>query len=182
MSWRRRIDRVSCGVGRSMLAGLAGTTAITLSQLAEMRLTHRGPTSTPAQAAEKVLGIRAVDQQHAVRLTNMVHWGYGTSWGLFRGILDAVGVRGYKASLIQWAVITGTATTMLPKLDVAPPAHKWPIKMHVSEGMHHLVYATALGYAYDWLKEEPNRKCCGKRHGKGWFGRRRGRSRWLTRD
>ncbi len=181
MSWKRRIDHVSCTLGRSILAGLAGTSAISLSQLAEMRLTRRGPASTPAQAVEKVLGIQAVNQQHQTRLTHVVHWGYGTSWGLFRGLLDTVGLRGFKASLIQWATVSGVAMTMLPRLEVAPPVHKWPAKAHLSEGIHHLVYAAAVGYAYDLLNKEHHccphhKKCCDT----GWFSRRRGRSKWFA--
>jgi hypothetical protein len=153
MSARKTIDRLGCVIGRGLLAGLAGTAAITISQALEMSLTGRGPSSTPAQAVEKVFGIKALDPQHEARLTHFVHWTYGTSWGLFRGLLDMVGLRGFQASLVHWLAISGSAMTILPGLHLTPPPHKWPVRMHVSEGVHHFLYAATVGCFYDLMAQ-----------------------------
>lgn len=151
MSFGRVLGDLGCIVGRGLLAGLAGTAAVTVSQAIEMELTGREPSTTPAEAVEKVLGIRAIDGEHKTQLAQLVHWGYGTSWGLFRSFLDLIGVRGPAANKVHWIAIWATATAMLPGLEVAPPAWEWPTKMHVVEGIHHLVYADMAGMMYDLM-------------------------------
>jgi hypothetical protein len=37
---------------------------------------------------------------------------------------------------------------MLPALDVAPPLTEWGAKEVAIDAFHHLVYATATGFAY----------------------------------
>jgi len=44
-------------IGRGLLAGLAGTAAMTVSSTLEMRLRGRAASSAPADATAKVLGI-----------------------------------------------------------------------------------------------------------------------------
>jgi len=81
MSLGKTLGSLGCIVGKGILAGLAGTAAISVSRAVGMNLTGREPSSTPARAVEKVLGIKAVDDEHEAQFSNMVHWGYGTSWG-----------------------------------------------------------------------------------------------------
>jgi hypothetical protein len=154
MSLGRVLGNLGCLVGRGLLAGLAGTAAITVGQAIEMELTNREPSTAPAEAVEKVFGIKAVDDEHKAQVANLVHWSYGTSWGLFRSFLDLMGLRGSEASLIHWLAVWGTATVMLPGLEIAPPVREWPAKMHATEGVGHLIYAEAAGMMYDLMNEE----------------------------
>jgi hypothetical protein len=158
MSMRKAIGCVSCTVGRSLIAGLAGTAAITASQTVEMAMTGRKPSSTPAQAFEKVLGLSPLDARHEARLAHLVHWGYGTAWGLFRGLLGLLGLRGVRASLIHWGTISGAAVALLPRLGIAPPARRWPLRTHAVEALHHLVYATTVGCLYDLMSPEKSKR------------------------
>ncbi len=153
MSLGRTLGDLGYIIGRGLLAGLAGTAAVTVVQAAEMSLTGRAPSTTPAEAVEKVFGIRAIDDDHKAQLAQLVHWGYGTSWGLFRSLLDVFGLRGAEANLVHCAAVWGTAMALLPALEVAPPPHKWPAKMHVTEGVIHLVYAEVAGMLYDVMSE-----------------------------
>lgn len=153
MALGRVLGDLGCLMGTGLLAGAAGTAALTVAQAVEMDLTGREASTTPAEAVEKVLGIRAIDDDHKAQLAQLVHWGYGTSWGLFRSFLDLLGVRGTDASLIHCAAVWGTALALLPGLEVAPPAHQWPAKMHVTEGVFHLIYAEAAGIVYDLMSE-----------------------------
>jgi len=73
MSLRRALGDLGCVVGPGLLAGLAGTAAVTISQAVEMDLTGRQPSSTPAEAVEKVLGIRAVDDRISQRPHRHAH-------------------------------------------------------------------------------------------------------------
>jgi hypothetical protein len=154
MAFGRVFGDLGCLIGKGLLAGLVGTAAITVSQVMEMELSGREPSTTPAEAVEKVLGIKAIDDDHKAKLAQLVHWGYGTSWGLFRSALEVLGLQGFGASVIHWLAIWGAALVMLPGLEVAPPAREWPVKMHVTGGVGHLIYAEAAGLIYDLMSEE----------------------------
>jgi hypothetical protein len=149
----RTAGNLGCVIGKGLLAGLTGTAAITASQAIEMELSGRQPSTAPAEAVEKVLGIKAIDDEHRTQPAHLVHWVYGTSWGLFRSLLDLIGVRGPAASLVHWAAVWGTATLMLPGLEVAPPAREWPVKMHVTEGVGHLIYAEVAEMMYELMSQ-----------------------------
>lgn len=152
MFLRRAIGGFGCVVGKGLLAGLAGTVVLTMLQAAEKDTEGGAPGTLPAQAVEKVFGIKAVDEEHEAWFSRMIHWVYGTAWGLFRSFLGLLGMRGFHASLIHWATISGMATIMLPRLGVTPPARQWPLQMHVSEGVQHFVYALVVGMVYDQVE------------------------------
>src|ERR1700712_540474 len=81
-------------IGLGVAAGLAGTTVMTALQLAEQKL--RGPRDSsppeswdeapaPAQVGERVAGgvfQHPLDLADAPKVTNVVHWSYGTAWGV----------------------------------------------------------------------------------------------------
>ena len=50
--------RIGSAIGRGLIAGLAGTAAITLSLFIEKTITHKEPNFAPADAACKALGLR----------------------------------------------------------------------------------------------------------------------------
>ena len=77
-----RYDRSFGGRDREgLVAGLAGTAAMTLSSMVEMKLRGRSASKAPAQAICKSLGLETVSEEAQTRLNNLVHWGYGTAWG-----------------------------------------------------------------------------------------------------
>jgi hypothetical protein len=51
------LQRIALGVGAGLLAGAAGTAAMTVSSTLEARLRKRESSSTPSNAAGKVLGV-----------------------------------------------------------------------------------------------------------------------------
>jgi len=148
---RRRpslLNRVATEIGKGIVAGLAGTLAMTISQMIEMRLSHRKPSTSPADAAGKVLGVQARDSAAKSRFATAVHWAYGTAWGLARAALGGTRRSRLWAPLAQLAAVQTTAMLMLPGLGVAPPVTKWGAKAISKEVMHHTVYATAADAAY----------------------------------
>lgn len=145
--------RIAYGLGKGLIAGLAGTAAITIAQMIEMRMTHRKPSSAPIDAAQKVLDVKAINKSKKEKVSNEVHWAYGTSWGLTRGVMDMFGLKGWPASLAHFAAIWGTALTMLPALKVAPPVKEWGGKTLAKDAMFHLVYIVAAGLVYDALDD-----------------------------
>jgi hypothetical protein len=139
-------------LGMGLIAGAVGTAAITVSQLIEMRIRGRAPSASPAKASEKVLDVHPADDQAEQRFAQLVHWGYGTSQGAVRAVLDAAGVHGVPATLVHLAEVQGAAWTMLPALEVAPPVREWG-KQELAIGvLHHAIYCTAVGLTYERLK------------------------------
>ena len=54
---------VASAFGKGIFAGVAGTAAMTLSSTIEMKVRGRPASSTPAQAAAKVLGVEPVGEE-----------------------------------------------------------------------------------------------------------------------
>ena len=142
-------DTLATSVGRGLLAGFAGTAAMTVSSTLEARLRGRAASSAPARATAKVLGIAEFDSDLAkARFNDLSHWGYGTGWGVLRGLLAATGMSQRRATLAHGAAIYGAAQVTLPALDVAPPSIYWGATEVAIDAFHHAVYAAATGLAY----------------------------------
>ncbi len=146
-----KVSEIAAAVGRGVVAGVIGTAAMTVASTAEMKIRGRAPSSAPARAAAKVLRIEPADEADEARFSTMVHWAYGTSWGVVRGLLGALGLRGATGASAHFALVWGTELTMLPALGVAPPVPQWGTKEVAIDAVHHLVYATATSVAYRWL-------------------------------
>lgn len=143
--------RTTSAIGKGLLAGVVGTAAMTVSSTVESKLRERGPSSAPADAASKVLGVEPRDEAGEQRFSNLVHWAYGTGWGAVRGLIGAAGLDGPVATAAHFAAVWGAEQVVLPALDVSPPAWEWGGEEIAIDGFHHLVYATATGLAYGWL-------------------------------
>jgi hypothetical protein len=145
---RSLAQEVALRLGKGLIAGLAGTAAISLSQAIEMKLSHRPPSTTPADAAGKVLGVQPRSERDKGRFATLVHWAYGTAWGLVRAALDGGRRERMWAPLVHLAVVQGAAMVMLPSLDVAPPVRQWGAGVIGKEIVHHTVYAAAADATY----------------------------------
>ena len=142
------VGDTASAVGKGLFAGAAGTVAMTASSTLEAKLRERGSSSAPADAAGKVLGVQPRDEDGQARFSNIVHWGYGTSWGAVRGLLQVAGLDGGKAAAAHFAAVWGSAQVMLPALEVAPPPWKSEPKEIAIDALHHAVYAVATGVAF----------------------------------
>jgi hypothetical protein len=142
-------EKLASSIGKGLVAGFAGTAAMTVSSTLEARLRGRAPSSAPARATAKALGIASFEDAVAeARFNDLSHWGYGTGWGIVRGLLDAAGLSPRAATAAHGATVWGSAQVTLPMLDVAPPAVFWPKQEVVIDAFHHAVYALATGLAY----------------------------------
>jgi hypothetical protein len=146
-----KLGDVAAAVGKGLFAGAAGTAAMTVSSTLEMKLRGRPASSTPALAAQKVLGVQPVDEEAEARFSNLVHWGYGTAWGGVRGLIAAAGLTEPAATVAHLAAVWGSEQVMLPALDVVPPLTEWGAQEVAIDAFHHLVYAAATGAAYSLL-------------------------------
>ena len=145
-------EKFASSIGKGLVAGFAGTAAMTISSTIEAKLRGRAPSSAPARATTKALGIAAFEDAVAqARFNDLSHWGYGTGWGVVRGLLDAVGLPPGKATAAHGAAVWGSAQVTLPALDVAPPAIFWAKEEIAIDAFHHTVYAVATGLAYELI-------------------------------
>jgi hypothetical protein len=143
------VDTLAGAIGRGLVAGFAGTAAMTISSTLKAKLRGRAPSSAPARATAKMLGIKEFDSDLAqARFNDLSHWGYGTGWGVLRGLLGATGMSPRVATVAHGAAIYGAAQVTLPALEIAPPAIFWPKHEIAIDAFHHTVYAAASGLAY----------------------------------
>jgi hypothetical protein len=143
-----KLGEIAASVGKGLFAGVAGTAAMTVSSTLEMKIRDRQASNAPAEAAGKVLGVEPTGESEQARFSNLVHWGYGTSWGAVRGLIDAAGLEGKEAAAAHFLALWGSEQVMLPALGVAPPFWQWGAKEVAIDAFHHLVYAGATGVAY----------------------------------
>jgi hypothetical protein len=146
------VRTVAESIGKGLVAGFVGTAAMTASSTLEAKLRGRAPSSAPARATTKALGIKEFDGPIAeARFNDLSHWGYGTGWGVVRGLLGATGMPARAATAAHGAAIYGAAQATLPALEVAPPVVFWDPEEIAIDAFHHVVYATATGIAYELL-------------------------------
>jgi hypothetical protein len=149
---RKAANTLAIAVGRGLVAGFAGTAAMTVSSTLEAKLRHRAASSAPARATAKLLGIKEFEDNVAeARFDDLSHWGYGTGWGVVRGLLAATGMTPKAATAAHGAAIYGAAQVTLPALEIAPPVVFWPKQEIAIDAFHHAVYATATGVAYELI-------------------------------
>jgi hypothetical protein len=146
------VSQIASALGKGLVAGFAGTAAMTVSSTVEMRLRGREASSAPADATAKVLGIEAfADDAAKARFGTLVHWAYGTGWGAVRALLRVAGLSPAAATAAHLAALWGNEAVMLPALGVAPPVWEWGAEEVAIDVWHHVVYATATGVAYELL-------------------------------
>lgn len=138
-------------IGKGLLAGLAGTAAITLSQYIEMKITKRESSEATVKVAGEVTDTKPKNEAAKEKVSQEIHWAYGTAWGVARGLVGLTGLKGLPAAAVHFAAIWGTSMVMLPKYNAAKPIQEQDPKAIAIDGLHHAVYALAAGAAYDAL-------------------------------
>jgi hypothetical protein len=143
---------IAAALGKGLVAGFAGTAAMTISSTLEMNARDRSASSAPADAAAKVLGIADfADDAAKQRFGTLVHWSYGTGWGVVRALLGVAGLPPVAATTAHLAAVWGSQAVMLPSLGVAEPFWTWGAGEVAIDVGHHLVYATVTGLTYALL-------------------------------
>src|SRR4028119_941124 len=99
------LGEIAARAGEGISPGVAGTAAMTVSSTLEMKIRNRQASNAPAEAAGKVLGVEPTGESEQARFSNLVHWGYGTSWGTVRGLIDAAGLEGKEAAAAHFLAV-----------------------------------------------------------------------------
>jgi hypothetical protein len=153
---RNAANTLAGAVGKGIVAGFAGTAAMTASSTLEAKLRGRAPSSAAARTTAKMLGIKEFEDDVAeARFNDLSHWGCGTGWGIVRGLLGATGMPARTATALHGGAIYGAAQLTLPALEIAPPAIFWPKEEIAIDAFHHAVYAAATGLAYALIDGQP---------------------------
>src|SRR5436190_6745615 len=117
-----KTTRLAQNVGAGLLAGLAGTAALTISSAVEARLRRRHAPSVAAPVAKRALGIERFESPAAeARFDRLAHWGYGAGWGVLHGLLRGLGLGPKAATAAHYSAVWGGALVLLPSHDLAPP-------------------------------------------------------------
>jgi hypothetical protein len=145
------LGELSSAIGKGLLAGLAATAAITLSQMIEMKITKRKPSEAPIKVAKQTTGIKPVNVDQKEKVAQEIHWAYGTVWGVVRGLITLTGLKKLPATLAHFGAVWGAAMVMLPKFKAAPPVNEEKAQTIAIDGLHHAVYALTAGLIYDML-------------------------------
>jgi hypothetical protein len=145
------LGELGSAIGKGLLAGVAATAAITLSQMIEMKLTKRKPSDAPVKVTSETVGIEPANKEEQEKVSQEIHWAYGTVWGAARGIIGLTGLKGLPATLVHFASVWGSSMILLPKYNAAPPVTEQEPKAIAIDGLHHAVYALTAGFVYDAL-------------------------------
>ena len=142
---------VTAAIGEGLVAGFCGTASMTLSQQAEMKLTGRVPSTGPGDMVASALGLEPKGQKERETFSQLVHWTWGTLWGLPRALISFSGAKGGKATLMHVFIVLGGDFWILHTLAKRPPPWRWPREELATEVLHKSVLALATGLAYDAL-------------------------------
>lgn len=152
-------------LARGLLAGIAGSVVMTGYQMLVSKL--RGESDkpprrwadapVPAQLAKRVSeGVfeHKVTLADAPKLTNLVHYGYGSCWGglygLAQGTLHAPTIaHGLGFGTTVW----GASYLVLPPTGLYEAPWKYPVKELALDLSYHLVYGAVTAAAYRALEK-----------------------------
>ena len=146
------MGNVAKALAKGLLAGLAGTAVMTLSETAEMRLTGREGSTVPGRVGAKLFDVRPTGDAAMARLNTRVHWGHGVLMGAARGALSLAGLAGLPATAAHFALVWGGDAALYALLRVAPAPWRWGARELVTDLCHKGVYAAATGAAFDAMR------------------------------
>lgn len=155
--------------GRGLIAGVIGTAAMTAWQELSARLQSPAngssepppdpwqSASVPAQIGRRILsGVFGYDPpvDQIGLITNVMHWGYGTSWGALYGLArgrrsDHPVSRGLWFGTGVWAM---SYVTLVPAGFYEPPWKYRPVELAMDLS-YHLAYGAGVGAGYRLLAQ-----------------------------
>ncbi len=142
---------------RGVLAGSAGTLALTLAYATERRV-RRGHTGqldyddslVPGQIVASIMHLPHVTGREENELGLALRWGYGSVFGVWHGML-----RGRfsepVASALFGATLMSATLTLFPLLGRTPPPWRWPKDVIATSLATHVAYVVAVATVDDTL-------------------------------
>ena len=142
---------------RSVMAGAAGTTAMTLAYATERRLRGMiGPLDyddslVPGEIVAGIMHLGAVSDREANDLGLALRWTYGSAFGLWHGVLRRK-IGEPRASIAFGATLMTATLTMFPLLGRTPPPWRWPPSVLVTAFGTHAAYVGAVAFVDDRVR------------------------------
>jgi hypothetical protein len=140
---------------RSIVAGTAGTAAMTLAYALEHRVRPRveGPLDyddglVPGAIVASVMHLGAVSERTDAELGTALRWGYGSAFGLWHGILRRR-LREPWASIAFGATLMTATFSLFPIMGKTPPPWRWSKDVLMTSVATHAVYVTAVAMVDD---------------------------------
>lgn len=133
---------------RTLIAGAAGTAAMTASTAIEMRLRGRPASTAPVEAAERATGITLPSDDVRRALSWGAHVPFGIALAGARPLL-ARALASEDAAAAAFAALAWLPDlAVVPALGDAPPPWRWGAAELAISGVHHAAYAAAAEAAW----------------------------------
>ena len=143
---------------RSVIAGAAGTTALTLAYAAERKLRkHRqGPLDyddslVPGQIVASIMHLPHVTDREDHELGLILRWSYGSAFGLMHGLLHRRLREPWAAAAFSGMLISATFS-LFPLLGRTPPPWRWPPDVLATSIGTHVAYVSAVAVVDDAVR------------------------------
>lgn len=144
---------------RSVLAGTAGTAALSVSYAVERRLRprRRGPLDyddslVPGQIVASIMHLPHVTAREDEELGLILRWGYGSAFGLWHGLLRRKFGEPWASAIFGATLMTATFS-LFPVLGRTPPPWKWPTDVMATCLGTHAAYVSAVATADDTVRQ-----------------------------
>jgi len=145
---------------RSVLAGAAGTAAMSLAYAGERRLRprHRGPLDyddslVPGQIVGVIMHLPHVTARGDRDLGLALRWSYGSAFGLWHGVLRRLLGEPW-ASAAFGATLMSATFSLFPLLGRTPPPWRWPPGTMATSVGTHVVYVAAVAALDDGIRRQ----------------------------
>ena len=141
--------------GGSVLAGTAGTAAMTLAYATERRLRagRRGPLDyddslVPGEIVASIMHLGHVTAREDNEIGLALRWSYGSVFGLWHGVLHRRIAEPW-ASAIFGATLMSATLSLFPLLGRTPAPWRWPVDVMATSLGTHVVYVVAVAAVDD---------------------------------
>ena len=147
-------------VVRSVIAGAAGTAAMTMAYGVERRLRHSGrpldydDSLVPGQIVARILDLPSVTGREEAVLGSALRWAYGSAFGLWHGILRKKVDERWASTLFATTLLAATFTAF-PLLGKTPPPWQWPGDVLATAVGTHVAYVVGVAIVDIALSPSP---------------------------
>lgn len=143
---------------RSVLAGTAGTGALSLAYVAErhLRPRHRGPLDyddslVPGAIVAAIMHLPHVSAREDRDIGWALRWSYGSVFGLWHGVLRRRICEPWASAIFGGTLMSATLT-LFPLLGRTPPPWRWPPDVTATCLGTHAAYVTAVALVDDRVR------------------------------
>ena len=143
---------------RSVVAGAAGTAAMTLAYATERRMRRSAPgpldyddSLVPGEIVAGIMRLSNVTDRDEHELGLALRWGYGSAFGIWHGLLRRMIPEPWASCAFGATLMTATLT-LFPLLGRTPPPWRWPPSVIATAVATHAAYVVAVAAADDGLQ------------------------------